>query len=154
MPRSVVQIVAVVLLVLQSVVALVPGRMFCLPTWACGEREKVSRVVQHVHGFEQGPAHVSGYSHGHDEATDVTDDGCAAGHDECGCHVHMPMPDDQQMPKDQRAQQAMQDVMTPAEVFVGELKFEPVEMMKRVPRVLDLSAAVELRALKVTRLLV
>jgi hypothetical protein len=66
----------------------------------------------------------------------------------------MPMPDDQQMPKDQRAQQAMQDVMTPAEVFVGELKFEPVEMMKRVPRVLDLSAAVELRALKVTRLLV
>lgn len=96
MPPAIIKLVAMLLLVVQGLIALAPGRVLCIPVRDCG-----------THQSEVGAACDHCASHTRLDASSCSDDPGtdhgsfpAAFHpeDECGCHLHVPVPGSEQVP--------------------------------------------------------
>jgi hypothetical protein len=144
MPPWFVQLVAFVLLTVQGVIGVIPGRVLCIPLAHCHSHGDGGAACAQSHG----PRHCQGHEHGPLEI---------ASHPfaECECHVHVPVPDEQPMPGASRGEVAES---RPALVMVamalpGNWAGEMLRMVGRL-RPPDWGATGQVRALKATRLLI
>lgn len=152
MSTAIVKLVAVLMLVVQGAVALVPGRVLCIPIQHCGTHEHGgsdcgggwhacvdSHASRHCHGHQHGPltpvAHPA---------------------EDCGCHVHLPAPGEQQMPASPRgdAQDARVAVLPPIIAFALSSDSDALGAVAARLHPPDFSASSQVRALKATRLLI
>lgn len=102
MPQSLIKLVTVLLLFVQGAVALSTGRMLCIPVAPCGE--------QHSACDDTGSAsHVCGAEHCADHRPGLTDVALHP-HDECDCHVHLPIPGGDEAPSNSSPRSDLQDL--------------------------------------------
>lgn len=154
MPPTVVKLVAVLLLVVQGLIASAPGRVLCIPLQDCGTHQSgASTSCDHCDsaGCDNQQADQGGSSHQHGPFH-------AALHpeDECGCHVHVPVPGDQQVASNQKTGspefRALFVPLVVAVVLTWDV--DPPAAVKVLFPPPDFSASDQVRALKATRLLI
>lgn len=154
MPTAVVKLVALLLLVVQGAIALAPGRVLCIPVRDCGTHE--SEVLAACdHCDSHGRSDVSGRSGGLDPkhgpfSTTFHPD------DECGCHLHVPVPSEDQVPSNPKGDgpdlRALFFPLVVAVVLAWD--FDPP--LAVVPRFQppDFSTCDQVLALKTTRIII
>lgn len=154
MPQSLVKLVAMLLLFVQGLVAFAPGQVICIPVQDCG-------------AHDQGGHAACGHCDSDGCDNEVRRDQCkdhehgpfsAATHpdDECGCHLHVPVPDSEQVPSNPRCDVSeLRSVLVPLLVaFVLTWDFEPSLVVVERFKPPDFSASDQVLALKATRLLI
>lgn len=151
MPPAIVKLVAVLLLVVQGVMASGPGRVLCIPLGDCGSHDTaVADSCRHcdVHmGRDSGCLESSGHERGPYSV---------AFHppDECGCHLHVPLPDNKQVPSKGDSPDLRAFVVPLLVAVVMAWDFEPpLAAPARVPPP-DFSVSDQVLGLKTTRLLI
>lgn len=154
MPPAVIKLVAMLLLVVQGVIALAPGRVLCIPIQDCGTHElAVTEACEHCDSHRSVNLATDRGTSGHDTGPYST-----AFHpdDECGCHLHVPVPGDEQVPSNPKGEvQDLRTFLLPLAIAVvlawdfdppiaGPVRFQPP----------DFSVSDQVLALKTTRLLI
>ena len=154
MSPTLVKLVAVLLLMVQGVIGMASGRVLCLRVQECVCQESGSG-----HGHEHGLGHGLGHGHGHQDGK-VPLDSVIHENAECGCHVHVAMPDDELLPGKPRSESAeFKALCAPLMVEVA-MHFEcaPALVLSDRLRPPDFESAFrmcdQVRGLKSTRLLV
>lgn len=154
MSQVLLRVVAVFLLVVQAGLSLASGRVLCVGAHDCG-----SHV--HVFGAAHGHSHDEhGIHHEDHQCGAPTEGGCvvvgAVMHDGCCCHVHVPVPDNEQGPRSPRG-----DVPTARAVFVARVAalvvswdVGPVRDVPTSSRPPDFSESDQVCGLKATRLII
>lgn len=154
MHPALVKLVAMLLLVVQGAVALAPGRVLCVQIRDCGTHEVVdSNPCNHCDlstswdsgdpeartGHEQGPISTAVHPA-----------------DDCGCHVHVPVPGEQQVPSTSKSDGSeFKSVLLPLVLAVVACwEFFPPQAVNARFQPPDFSASDQVRALKTTRLLI
>lgn len=154
MPRVLVKLVAVLLLFVQGLVAFAPGQVLCIPIQDCGTHEQGAHAIRGHCGADGRDDEVGGnqckdHEHGPFSAAMHPDD-------ECGCHLHVPVPDSEQVPSTLRGDSPdLCNVVLPLMVaFVLTWDCEPwlVVIERFTPP--DFSVSDQVLALKATRLLI
>ncbi len=154
MPSVLLKVVAVFLLIVQGGLSLASGRVLCVGAHDC---------ESHVHLCDAGVGHSHdehGIHHEDHHCGAPTDGGCvvvgAVMHDGCGCHVHVPVPDNEQGPRSPRG-----DVPTVRAVFVARVAalvvswdVGPVRDVPTSSRPPDFSVSDQVCGLKATRLII
>jgi hypothetical protein len=154
MPPALVKLVAVFLLFVQGWLAIAPGQVLCIPLQDCGT---------HEHGSPAACGHCD--SDGRDVkvgADQCNDHECglfiAAMHpdDECGCHLHVPLPKTEQMPSNPRGDNSdLRHAVVPLLVaFVLTRNCEPAPVVVERFKPPDFDVSDQVLALKATRLLI
>lgn len=101
MPPALIKLVAMLLLIAQGVIALASGRVLCIPVQYCDTRETDVPLV--CGSCCSDGCFVAGDSHGGLEperglfVTTLHPD------DECGCHLHVPVPSDDRAPSNPKS---------------------------------------------------
>lgn len=154
MPLPLVKLVAVLLLVLQGVVSVAPGQILCIPVLDCaGYEHGLPLHGEHCgsHGCDHADGHTS--CHGHDHGPFIDE---SHNDEDCGCHVHLPVPDSEQLPCSTRGDGPEFRVVVIPEVSGFELPRarQPLIVVARSFKPPDLCASDQVRALKTTRLLI
>lgn len=151
MSPTLVKIIAMILLVAQGIIGVIPGRVLCIPLVhchahthsdaACADGGMVcddSRAGQHCPGHEHGPLSLASHPS-----------------DECGCHVHVPVPGEQPLPGTSRGEVAdARPALAPTVVALLADWHGDVPSVVARPRPPDLGATGQMRALKATRLMI
>jgi hypothetical protein len=154
---------AFILLVVQAAVALVPGRVLCIPLRDCGvhmsqETEACKRNDAHSCGDGSQSHHVDLHHadthHAHHDHESL--DAALHREDDCGCHVHVPTPDDQHLPGKTKPDSGVwRSVMVwpplVTDVTLGFVLSTPSVLR---PSPTEHVASDRVRALKATRLLI
>lgn len=157
MPHALVKLVAMLLLTVQGAIGMAGGQVLCIPIRNCDTHHQAdSRPCGHCE-----PAAVC--------ADVAADDGCsshdhehgpfnAALHpnDDCGCHVHVPVPEEEQVPSGPRSESAEFRTLFVPLVIAVVLNWDcepPCAVAARFHPP-DFSASDQVRALKSTRLLI
>lgn len=155
MHPAVIKAVATLLLIVQSAIALAPGQRLCIPVRDCDFHEQdVALACDHHDNSTSSSLTVrdsncEGYEQGlPGEALYSTDD--------CGCHLHVLLPDNEQMRSNLRSDNV------DLKLFFGPVAVAPVLTWDCVsPRTVvaygrppDASASDQGRILKTTRLLI
>lgn len=154
MPPAVVKLVALLLLFVQGAIALVPGRMICIPVQDCGTHEREAAVAcGHCDsvGFTDTAGSHTGHSHGHGPFSLVVHPV-----DECGCHVHIPLPNDEQLSTNPRCgNPELKTLAVPLVItYVLNWNCNPPRVMAALVHPPDFSASDQVRALETIRLLI
>jgi len=151
MPLSLVKLVAVLLLVVQGVMASGPGRVMCIPLGDCGSHDTaVADSCRHC------------------DAHESRDSGCleSSRHedgphsplfhppDECGCHLHVPVPDGQQVPSKGDSQDLRLPVVPLLISIEAAWDLVPPLAIPALVQPPDFSVAAQVLGLKTTRLLI
>lgn len=164
------RLVATLLLIVQGVVALAPGRVLCIPLWDCPRHHDDARShagagAHHHrhrtdvdgctgdHGRSDGQGHALGHAHGH--GLDVVD-ATRHPHDGCPCHVHVPLPGNECIPVSPKGEpQELRAMCVPlvAVAAPGWASGPPPRAQAR-SRPPDPSGSERVHGLKTTRLLV
>ncbi|QOJ00984.1 MAG: hypothetical protein HRU70_10945 [Phycisphaeraceae bacterium] len=154
MPIALVKLVAILLLAVQGLIALAPGRVLCIPVRDCEIHE--SEVLAAYDRFEShgsltasGAQHVLGQEHG-SFATAFHPE------DECGCHLHIPIPSDEQAPSNPKDGGPDQRKLFLPLVVAVVLAWDfdtplPVAQRFEPP---DFSTSAQVLALKTTRIII
>jgi hypothetical protein len=154
MSPALVKLVAMLLLVVQGAIASAPGRVLCIPVGDCGTHESETAEVC-SHCDTQCMAHAgSGVgAPGHDEGPYST-----AFHpdDECGCHLHVPVPGDEQVPSNPKGEgpDSRTFLLPLAIAVVMAWDFDPPVAVPPRVQPPDFSASDQVLGLKTTRLLI
>lgn len=162
MPSAIVKLVAMLLLVVQAAIGVAPGRMLCVPV--------------HSHRMHESGADPGSSSDGSEVSDRSGCSGCSelvsvrlgfgveAGRisrwshldEECACHVHVPIPDEEQLPISPRGDgpelRTVGVSATCAVVLIWDCDLPPVPTAILPPH--DSSTAAQVLALKSTRLLI
>lgn len=166
-------LIVAALLVVQGLVAFVPGRVLCVPVLDCGRSECHSRrhadVARHEHhdhrAFEGEITDGSCVRHAHQhdchhDSSNALETSlrAVAWHpsDDCGCHIHIPLPGDEQMLCSPRAESTHSRVFfTPEALYVVFAdRCEPLPRTRVLSHPPDLGTGAPLRALRTTRLII
>lgn len=149
-----VKLVAILLLVVQGLVASSPGQVICIPLQDCGSHQPgLPASCGHCDTAEceneEAEQDGLGYRHGSVSAAVHPDD-------ECGCHIHVPIPGDQQVPGPSRSDGAeFKTILVPlALAIVINWEMEPPVTTSVRFHPPDFSASDQVRSLKSTRLLI
>jgi hypothetical protein len=154
MPPVLLKVVAVFLLVVQAGLSLASGRVLCVGAHDCGS---------HVHLSDVGVGHSHDEHGGHHEDHDCGDPAeggyaivGAAMHDGWGCHVHVPVPDNEQGPRSPRGDaQALRAIFVPrVAALVIAWDVGAVREVPTCSRPPDLSGSDQVCGLKATRLII
>ncbi|MBX3392764.1 MAG: hypothetical protein KF787_08960 [Phycisphaeraceae bacterium] len=154
MPPALFKLVAMLLLVMQGAIAVAPGRVLCIPVKDCGTYEQDAVATCSHRDREVCPASVGGGSrHNHErEPFNIA----LHPNDECGCHVHVPVPGNEQVPSNFRSDTHDLRVffvpLTVALVLNWDCDPPPARVAHSRPP--DFSASGQVLALKATRLLI
>lgn len=154
MPPAIVKLVAILLLVVQGVIALAPGRVLCIPIRDCGKHEsEVLAACDHCesHGSSAVGGGKGGSGQEHGPFSTVFHP-----QDECGCHLHVPVPDDEQVPSNPKGDGPDSRTFFIHFVVAVVLAWDfdpPVAVAARVQPP-DFSTSDQVLALKTTRLLI
>lgn len=156
MSPTLVKLVAALLLIVQGVVGLAPGRVLCIGLQDCG-----GHVHAHSHGQELGHGHAMGMGQGHCHEDEDQPRGVVIHeHGECGCHVHVAVPDEDVLPgKSWNERAEVQAVCVPVlhevTVWVGDgPSLVSSERWRPPDRVSVFASCDQVRGMKCTRLLV
>lgn len=154
MHSAVVKIVALLLLIVQGGVALIPGRTICIPVQRCGTHvQEAPAACDHCESecdsenaeSWTGPPliHVSCGLDSH-----LTN--------QCGCHVHLPVPSNEQAPSAPRNGAPELKALTVAQVVELVMRWEsqPPRADTHQLHQSDFSISDQVRSLKTTRLLI
>jgi hypothetical protein len=157
MPSAVVKLIAILLLAVQGMVALAPGRVLCIRLQDCETHQKSHSACGHcdVSGCvddEIGHDEPSS-QHGHERGLFIT---LAHPADECGCHLHVPIPNHQQVASTQKpdGSESMTVLLPLVVAVVACWDFAPPKAVNARFHAPDFSLSDQVRALKSTRLLV
>lgn len=154
MSHALVKLVAMLLLFAQGLVAIAPGRVVCIPVQDCGTHEQDGHALcGHCDPLQCNDGIVADAcdEHSHGPFSSV-----AHPDDECGCHVHVLVPDAEQLPGNPRGDNSdLRHAIVPLLFAVvlawdSEPAFEVVERFKPP----DVSVSDQVLALKATRLLI
>ncbi len=154
MPAAFVKLVAMLLLVVQGLIAFAPGQVLCIPVRSCSlHTPSGDAPCEHADSDECD-----------DERRDEQCEGRGQGHfsfakhsdDERGCHIHVLVPDSEQAPSGPRGDIAeLRHAVTPLLVaFVLSWDFEPAVVVVERFKPPDFSVSDQVLALKATRLLI
>ncbi len=154
MHPALVKLVAMLLLFVQGVVALAPGQVLCIPVRDCGTHERgIDAECSHC---DAAPCSTTAgeplnSEHGYGPYSPAL-------HpiDECGCHVHVPVPGDEQVPSNPRGENPdLRAFFIPVLIAVV-LNWDCETPQEVVPRFHppDFSASDQVLALKATHLLI
>lgn len=92
MPTPLVKLVALILLMTQGLVAFAPGKVLCIPLFDCDTHEARALSVVCDHG-EIASCHAVAVARASCQDHEPGPFTLARHHhDECGCHVHLPVP--------------------------------------------------------------
>ncbi|MGD9688409.1 MAG: hypothetical protein AB7K52_04425 [Phycisphaerales bacterium] len=154
MPTALVKLVAVLLMCVQGLVAAAPGQVLCIPVQSCGMHEHDGHAVcGRCHSGGSDDEGVVDQRREHE-----LDHMSAAVHlfDECGCYLHVPVPDREQVPVCPRGDNTdLRQSVLPllvASVLVWDIEPAPVVVARFKPP--DLSVSDQVLGLKATRLLI
>ncbi len=149
-----VRLVAVFLLLMQGLNASAPGQVVCIPIQDCGRHDQgESATCGHCDhaGCDDRRIGREGTSHDHGPFN-------AAIHsdDECGCHVHVPIPGGQQVPRTPASGGPdIKTILVPQVLaIVHGWGCEPPAAVSVRFQPPDFSASDQVRALRTTRLLI
>jgi hypothetical protein len=152
MPTPVIKLVAMLLLVVQGAIALAPGRVLCIPVRDCGTHQP-DVVAACVHCDSHGSPNAPGVPGGLGQEKDPFS---TAFHpnDECGCHLHVPVPGDDQVPSNPKGDGPdLRTFFFPMVVaIVLAWDFDPPLSVAPHFQPPDFSASDQVLALKTTRL--
>jgi hypothetical protein len=154
MPAAVVKLVAMLLLFVQGLVAFAPGQVLCIPVQDCGTHEQggpASCGHCDTDWLDGASGEDDCKDHDHGPFTPVTHPD-----EECGCHLHLPVPDNEQPPSSSRGDTfELRSVLVPLWVaFVLTWDLEPVLVVVERFKPPDFSVSDQVLALKSTRLLI
>jgi len=94
MSRLLVQIIASMLLLLQALVGVAPGRVLCLPLADCGSHEATPTCDRGGCSSDNHDTHaLPCREHRHTPVEHALHPDA-----DCGCHIHVPVPSDEQLP--------------------------------------------------------
>lgn len=154
MPAAVVKLVAMLLLFVQGLVAFAPGQVLCIPVQDCGTHEQ-GGSASCGHCDTDWLDGVGGEDdckdHDHGPFAPVTHPD-----EECGCHLHLPVPDNEQPPSNSRGDNfELRSVSVPLVIaFILTWELEPVLVVVERFKTPDFSVSDQVLALKSTRLLI
>jgi len=153
MPPALLKLVVLLLLVVQGVVAPGPGRVLCVPLEDCGQHHRsdaggCDHCGRGAHAATARPG-CQDHQHGLFDVASHPDD-------ECGCHVHVPLPADEQLPSKPKGdlQDPRAASVSLAVAFVVASVPAPARTSEVCLRPPDFSASDQVRSLKATRLLI
>ncbi|MBX3384622.1 MAG: hypothetical protein KF864_14050 [Phycisphaeraceae bacterium] len=155
MPAAAIKLVAMLLLVVQGAIALAPGRVLCIPVRDCGTHEpEVLAACNHCDSHGSSNVVDGSGGPGQQHGPFIT-----AFHpvDECGCHLHVPVPSDQQVPNNPKGDNPdLRTFFVPMMVVAIVLKWElnPPLAVGAHFHPPNFSASDQVLALKTTRLLI
>lgn len=154
MSPALVKIVAMLLLVVQGAIASAPGRVLCIPVVNCGTHEsETAEVCSHcdTRGMADAGSRVGAPSHHEGPyGTAFHPD------DECGCHLHIPVPGDEQVPSNPMSggQDPRSCIAPLLEAVVIGWNFDPPVAERPRLQPPDFSASDQIVGLKTTHLLI
>lgn len=157
MSRDLGRIVAVVLLIVQSAIAMAAGPVICIPIKECGKHEPTPERAcggcGHDERADDCEARKQAWHHGDEHCPCST---IVHPHHDCDCHVHVPVRGDERVPTNPRGEVHDIRIFLTSIVAVtlvdwgvearpvGDSRFE----------VLDFSSRDQVRALRATKLLI
>jgi len=154
MSQPLAKLVAILLLFVQSLVVFAPGQVLCIPLRDCGTHEQPSHTAcGHFvpDGFNVDQIDDSCLDHEHGPC-----DWAIHPDDKCGCHLHVALPDSEQLPSNSRGDNAeLRSLLVPvlvAIVLTRDLEPEVVVVERFSPP--DFSVADQVLGLRATRLLI
>lgn len=154
MSPALVKLVAILLLLVQGAIASAPGRVLCIPIQDCGTHEsKLAEACSRcdMHGIVDAGSGVG--TSGHDDGPLST---AFQPDDECGCYLHVPVPDDEQVRSNPKGDgQDLRTFIVPLVIAVvmGWDFDPPIAVPPRVQPP-DFSDSDQVLGLKTTRLLI
>jgi hypothetical protein len=154
MRSMLVHLVLAVLLAVQGVLSLAPGRMLCIPLRACDQHQEVPALCGHCDD-SHGDAHAMTSPRWNDAAEQFCFAIVARPSDECGCHLHVPGPQDSHVVTKTSgdACEWKHSLALWAAAFV--LASQPASADEcDVPRPPDLLASMQVRVLRTSRLII
>lgn len=154
MSPALAKLVSLLLLIVQGVIASSPGRVLCIPLGDCGQHhESASSGCGHCGPIERcsdvGQGGRQDHEHGPFDATLHSDD-------ECGCHIHFPVPAKEQLPSNPKDDtRDLRSVFMPLVVAITLVwDFKPPLFAEVCIRPPDFNVSDQVRGLKATRLLI
>ncbi len=157
MPKTIAQLVAVFLLVVQGMAAFGPGRVLCVPM--DGEVARVhADAADHGACENHSHAHASPSEAARGESCDDHEHGLVLAllhtHEDCGCHVHVPVKGDDTTPTTPRDRtRESRPIFTPLVVaLLANWDWSSACVPNAEGRPPDPLVSGQLRALKSTRL--
>jgi len=154
MPPAIVKLVAMLLLVVQGAIALAPGRVLCIPVRDCGTHESAVRTSCD-HCDSHGRLDVSGRSGGLAPEQGPFNT-VFHPNDECGCHLHVPVPGNEQVPSNPKSGEPdLRTLIVPLFVaIIWVYDWNPPLAAASHFRPPDFSVSDQVLSLKTTRLLI
>jgi len=154
MPSPIVKLVAMLLLVVQGAIALAPGQVLCIPVRDCGTHEsEVLAACDHCdsHGSLTAAGGHSGRGQQSGSFTTVFHP-----EDKCGCHLHVPVPSDDQVPSNPKGDGPdLRVIFFPLVIaIVFAWDFEPPLQVAPRFQPPDFSTSGQMLALKTTRIII
>jgi hypothetical protein len=148
-----VKLVAMLLLIVQGAIATAPGQVLCIPVRDCDTHEhEAGRACGHCDTESCAQIGEESGGVGQNQGTFP-----AALHpnDDCGCHLHVPVPGDEQVPSSPRGENPdLRMFFVPLVVLVLNWDCEPPRAVIAHFHPPDFSASDQVLALKATRLLI
>lgn len=161
MPQTIAQLVAVFLLLVQGLAAFGPGRVLCVPTddyWAHESAHGGAHAADHGdcdhHDHGPAPCNSVGSARGCDDHGHALVLALLHIHEDCGCHVHVPIRSDDTTPITPRDRGVdARAIFTPVVVaLLTNWDWASAWVRTAEGHPPDSGASVQLRALKSTRL--
>lgn len=152
MRPTLVKLVALLMVVLQGAITSGPARVLCIPLQDCGHHHESAALGGHENGpntcgpvIERVGCHI--HEHGPFDTPSLADDPCA-------CHVHVPVPDQKQLPSNAKgdSQDPRSFLVPMAVAILIAWEFEPPRTPRLCLRPPDFSTSDQVCGLKVTRL--
>lgn len=153
MHPSLVKLVAMLLLFVQGAITTAPGQVLCIPIRDCDTHEHEAEVACD-HCDTTACAQIGEEPGGVDQKQRLFP---AAVHpnDDCGCHLHVPVPGDEQVPSSPRGENPdLRMFFVPLVVLVLNWDCEPPPAVIAHFHPPDFSVSDQVLALKATRLLI
>lgn len=154
MPKVLVKSVALLLLIMQGLVSFASGQVLCIPLVDCGMHHKVG-CGEHGRFHSHECAAEVGAHECHDHQHDPLRVSIHA-HDECGCHLHVPVPSSKELPSSPRGDNfdLRLAVVPLCFAFVMTRAFEPPREVTHPFKPPDFSTSDQVLALKTARLII
>jgi hypothetical protein len=153
MHHSLVKLVAMLLLIVQGAIATAPGQVLCIPVRDCDTHEHEAELAC-GHCDTASCAQLGGEPRGGDQKQGPFP---ASLHpnDECGCHLHVPVPGDERVPSGPRGDNPdLRMFFVPLVALVLNWDCEPPHAVIARFHPPDFSVSDQVLALKATRLLI
>lgn len=154
MPPALFKLIAIFLLVVQGVVALASGRVLCIPVQYCVTHETdVPAALAHC---GSNACTVAGGDREDRESERGLFVSSSHPDDQCGCHLHVPIPSDEQAPSKPKGDSPdLRTLFFPLVITISLIwVFTPRVQLAPPTQPPDFSTSDQVLALKTTRILI